>query len=73
VRYKSFISFISPLCCLCAGLRRIGDLYKRHFEEAAEEVKRLEEAAAQAKEVGGKQIALLRDSLQALGEGITCI
>ena len=30
-------------------------------------MKRLEEAAAQAKEVGGRQIALLRDSLQALG------
>jgi hypothetical protein len=34
-------------------------------------VKRLEEAAAQAKEVGGKQIALLRDSLQALGKSLS--
>jgi hypothetical protein len=36
-------------------------------------VKRLEEAAAQAKEVGGKQIALLRESLQALGKSLQCI
>ena len=49
------------------GLRRIGDLYKRHFEEATEEVRRLEVVVAETKEASARQISMLRDSLQTLG------
>lgn len=43
------------------GLKRMADLYKRHFEEAAEEVKRLEESLNAVKEISGKQIINLRE------------
>jgi hypothetical protein len=49
------------------GLKRIGDLYKRHFEEATEEVRRLEVIVAETKESSARQISMLRDSLQTLG------
>jgi hypothetical protein len=39
----------------------MADLYKRHFEEAAEEVKRLEESLNAVKEISGKQIINLRE------------
>jgi predicted nucleic acid-binding protein len=43
------------------GLKRLADLYKRHFEEAAEEVKRLEESSNALKENSGKIINHLRE------------
>ena len=52
---------------LFTGLKRIGDLYKRHFEEATEEVRRLEVIVAETKESSARQISMLRDSLQTLG------
>ena len=55
------------LCLFLTGLKRIGDLYKRHFEEATEEVRRLEVIVAETKESSARQISMLRDSLQTLG------
>ena len=49
------------------GLKRIGDLYKRHFEEATEEIKRLEESSSAVKEASSRQINQLRESLQTNG------
>ena len=49
------------------GLKRIGDLYKRHFEEATEEIKRLEESSSAFKEASSRQIGQLREALQTNG------
>ena len=48
-------------------MKRIGDLYKRHFEEATEEIKRLEESSSAVKEASSRQINQLRESLQTNG------
>ena len=62
-------NYYSNICpyLTSAGLKRIGDLYKRHFEEATEEVRRLEVVVAETKEASLRQISILRDSLQTLG------